>query len=205
MPNWCANNIELRHKDPAMITRAVEAFKQGKFLNEFVPVPEELQIVAGRLGSDDNPEQIALAEAEQRNRDKYGYTTWYDFCIDNWGTKWDVGDEDSINTTDDGLMVAFFDSAWSPPVRVYEHLVELGFEVTAQYYEPGMCFVGEWINGNDACYEIPGTSDEVAESIPAHLDEMFAISEWMSENEPYDEDDGPLSEEQLKQIKEANE
>jgi hypothetical protein len=187
-----------------MITRAVEAFKQGKFLDEFVPVPKPLRdTVSGHLGN--GYEQELNQFKMELNRKYFGVSDWYEFCIANWGTKWDVGDEDSINTTDDGLMVDFFDSAWSPPVRVYEHLVELGFEVTAQYYEPGCAFVGEWINGNDACYEIPGTSDEVKEAIPAHLDGMFAISEWMSENEPYDEDDGPLSEEQLKQIKEANE
>ena len=37
MPNWCNNTLVLRHADPAMITRAKDAFAAGKFLNEFVP------------------------------------------------------------------------------------------------------------------------------------------------------------------------
>ena len=40
MPNWCNNNIELAHDDPAMIERAAAAFRDGKFLNEFIPLPK---------------------------------------------------------------------------------------------------------------------------------------------------------------------
>ena len=43
MPNWCNNTIELSHEDPAMIERAKAAFADGKFLNEFIPLPKELE------------------------------------------------------------------------------------------------------------------------------------------------------------------
>jgi hypothetical protein len=43
MPNWCNNTIELSHEDPAMIERAKAAFADGKLLNEFIPLPKELE------------------------------------------------------------------------------------------------------------------------------------------------------------------
>ena len=46
MPNWCGNTLTIQHEDPAMITRAVEAFDRGEFFNEFVPVPPDLQITS---------------------------------------------------------------------------------------------------------------------------------------------------------------
>ena len=53
MPNWCNNNLTLTHEDPAMILRAKEALDRGEFLNEFIPVPKDLQIVSGRVGDGD--------------------------------------------------------------------------------------------------------------------------------------------------------
>ena len=87
MPNWCNNYLTLEHEDPAMISRARNAFREGKFLEEFVPFP--------------NGE-------------------WnYDWCVEHWGTKWDVGDEFYEDDTDPKYFDASFDSAWAPPVAAY--------------------------------------------------------------------------------------
>jgi len=146
-------------------------------------VPEDLQIVAGSLG--DSDEQKKLEEATARNIEKHGYGNWYDFCVAKWGTKWDVDAYDTVEYDDqhDKHGITFgFDSAWSPPVGVYEALVEQGFTVKAYYYEPGMCYAGIWEDGNDDYYEFSNMdSEQVAEDLPAELDEMFAISEQMAE------------------------
>ena len=193
MPNWCNNTVELYHDDPVMIERARKAFNDGALLNEFIPVPADLQIVAGCVGAKDDPKQIALEEAEQRNIAKYGYKTWYDFCVAEWGTKWDVG-ADGYNADDipGGLMLTF-DSAWSPPVNAYEKLVDMGFSIRAMYYEPGMAFAGIWNDGDDDFYEYGGmTSEQIQEELPVELDEAFCISEsvaeWEAENEQQEEE-----------------
>jgi len=187
MPNWCNNTVELYHEDPAMIERARKAFNDGALLNEFIPVPPELQIVAGCVGAKDDPKQIALEAAEQANLEKFGYATWYDFCVNEWGTKWDIG-ADGVEADDipGGLMLTF-DSAWSPPIGAYEKLVEMGFSIRAMYYEPGMAFAGIWDNGDDDFYEYGGlNSEQIAEELPWELDEAFGISEsaaeWEAEN-----------------------
>ena len=59
MPNWCNNSVEIYHEDPAMIERVREAFNKGALLAEFIPIPKDLQIVAGSVGDPD--EQKALS------------------------------------------------------------------------------------------------------------------------------------------------
>ena len=183
MPNWCANNIELRHEDPAMIARAVDAFKRGEFLQEFVPVPQPLKdTVAGSFG---DTEQQALLEAQTMNNlSTYGYANWYDFCVGEWGTKWDIGGDGQSDVHPDGKMMhASFDSAWSPPVGAYEKLEQLGFRVNAMFYESGMAFAGSYEDGNCDDFEIGGMSaDDIEQNYP-ELDEAFGISESIREYE----------------------
>ena len=195
MPNWCDNSVELYHKDPAMIERARTAFNDGRLLDEFIPVPKDLHIVAGRVGDDSNPEQKKLEEDTTRNLATYGYANWYDFCVAEWGTKWDIGaDGNPAQDIPGGLMLSF-ESAWAPPVGAYEKLIEMGFEIRAMYYEPGMAFAGIWDNGDDDFYEYGGmNSEQIAEELPEVLDEAFGISEsaamWEEENQEIDLDGG---------------
>jgi hypothetical protein len=185
MPNWCNNTLNIRHEDPAQIDRAKAAFIKGEFLNEFIPVPADLQIVAGSVPVAEEAEHKAKEEA---NREKHGYTNWYDFCVAEWGTKWDIGGGDAnVDDIEGGLMLGF-DSAWAPPLAAYERLTEQGFEILAYYYEPGMAFCGKWEDGCDDYYEYGGmTSEEIANELPDDLDETFDISgqvaEWEAEDE----------------------
>jgi hypothetical protein len=113
--------------------------------------------------------------------------TWnYEFCVTNWGTKWDVGGE--LDTISKNVVNLSFDSAWSPPLEAFSRMEELGFEVEAFYYEPGMCFCGKYTDGYDDYYEISGQDgDWVRDNIPTEIDEMFAISENLDQQE-YEED-----------------
>ena len=130
MPNWCLNKLTVEHSDPAMVERFVNAYNKGKACNEFVPMPE-------------------------------GYLEngkWYDWSIDNWGTKWDIGadvgtdreERYGLKATVVGNQVnCSFDSAWSPPIGLYNALTDLDYNVRASYFEPGMAFCGIYDNGVD--------------------------------------------------------
>jgi hypothetical protein len=186
MPNWCNNGITLRHAGPAMIDRAAKALQAGQFLQEFIPCPQELiDTVSGFVGEGQD-----LLEAKQRaNVEKYGYTTWYEHNVNEWGTKWDVN-ADNVEIEDANTVTAGFDSAWAPPIRAYEQLIEQGFDVVAFYHEPGMCFVGKWDNGSDDCYEYGGaTADTVRDMIGEELDDYFGISESMADWEEENQED----------------
>jgi hypothetical protein len=188
MPNWCNNTVELYHDDPEMIERARKAFNDGKFLEEFIPVPASLHIVAGSVGDQYSPEQIKLEEDTKRNRETHGYANWYDFCVNEWGTKWDVGaDGYPADDIPGGLMLTF-DSAWAPPINAYEKLIDQGFRIRAMYFEGGMAFAGIFDENGDDYYEYGGMSSaEIADTLPPELDEAFNISEsvaeWEEENE----------------------
>ena len=185
MPNWCNNSVEIYHDDPKMIERVRTAFNDGRLLAEFIPIPQSLKIVAGCVGDPD--EQKKLEEDTARNREVHGYGNWYDYCVNEWGTKWDVGaDGNPAQDIPGGLMLGF-ESAWAPPCGAYEKLTEQGFRIRAMYFEPGMAFAGVWEDGFDDYYEYGGmSSTEIAETLPAELDEAFGISEdvaqWEAEN-----------------------
>lgn len=185
MPNWCSNSVVLKHTDPTFVARARDAIERGELLQEFIPVPKDLkETVSGRFGNEDEQKQLEIQQ--DYNLKTYGYITWYDFCVNEWGTKWDV--EGTSQDIEGGLMLNF-ESAWAPPIGAYEKLKSMGFEIEANYYEPGCAFVGEWLDGEDYCYQIEGNSEWVREHIPEHLDDAYAISESMAEwEEEYNEE-----------------
>ena len=188
MPNWCNNNLVLTHEDPAMIKRAYDALERGEFLQEFVPVPEQLKIVAGSVG--DPVEQAKLEADTKRNVEELGYGNWYDFCVGEWGTKWDVGEQGASDIHPDGKMLhTFFDSAWSPPVYAYEKLVAMGFGVEAMYYEGGMGYAGVYSEEGDVEINLEGLSADDIERDHPDLDECFGISECMREYEAMEQEE----------------
>jgi len=193
MPNWCNNTVEIYHEDPVMIERVRRAFNEGALLNEFIPVPQDLRdTVAGFPGEDAQSAHLAQIDC---NISLYGYKDWYDFCVNEWGTKWDIGaDGEPAQDIPGGLMLVF-DSAWSPPLGAYEKLIDMGFQIRAMYSEPGMAFAGIWDNGDDDFYDYSGmNSEQIAETLPEVLDEGFGISEsaamWEEENQEIDLDGG---------------
>lgn len=172
MPNWCSNNVTLRHSDPAFIQRAVKSFNREKLLNEFVPMPEELKEGEG----------------------------WYEWRINNWGTKWDVGSSDDgfCKTKNQNCVVLTFESAWSPPIEAYRAMEALGFEIEAHYYEPGLAFFGSYMEGVEDTIDYGEmTAEEIRTEFPEH-DERWCISEWMEEKDSEEEDseDYPVSDEE---------
>lgn len=173
MPNWCMNRAYISHADPSVLQKAYEAMVEEKFLEGFLPVPADLHIVAGSVS--DPLEQSALEAAERRNMELYGFKNWYDWCVSNWGTKWDFGDKNAFLNGNRDSLSATFDTAWAPPLEAYEKLEGLGFRIKAYYFEPGMSFCGIWNKGYDEAYN---SGDE----IPADLDREMGITESMADD-----------------------
>jgi len=99
----------------------------------------------------------------------------YSWCRDNWGTKWDVAPQ---YETDDGTIVLTFDSAWSPPVTLYEYLTDNGWAVDAMYLEEGCGFCGTYCSelGEDHHY-YNITDEESIKNLPKDLIEFGNIWE----------------------------
>ena len=121
-------------------------------------------------------------------------TEWeYGVAIDEWGTKWDITAGD-VSISENGKDASgWFETAWGPGIRAYEKLEELGFELNVLYHEPGMCFAGQYIQGEDDSYEYEFSNDNWRENI---LNEdvlevlEYEYENWLSWNEENKEEDG---------------
>jgi hypothetical protein len=169
-----------------MMKRVVRGYNRNGLLREFIPIPKELtDTVSGNVGSKESYEQRLLEEKQKLNREFFGYTDWYSFCVGEWGTKWDIGHGDgydklTLKDIKNNTIRIGFDSAWSPPIEAYQKLCDMGFSIRAMFYEGGCCFCGIWENGEEE-------SSWVKENIPSEIDEEFSISfnmaEWENEEE----------------------
>lgn len=95
-------------------------------------------------------EVIARADMYKRNMENHGALTWYDWSIDHWGTKWDVGHV--AQGGEDEAPEYTFESAWSPPAEAFTKISKDFKALTflLKYYEEGCDFVGivKFKNGN---------------------------------------------------------
>jgi hypothetical protein len=170
MPNWCSNNFEVTGTK-----EQIDAFEDflktgsGKnWFDFFSPTPAELSETTSPNNNEDQAE--ALIE-------KYGASDWYSWNVTNWGTKWNCDAQDYVR--EDNTIRFWFDSAWSPPVALYEFIESEGFSVRASYYEPGMCFVGEYSEGFDDTYEYSDLDS--LDEIPEHLVEEYNIRDYLED------------------------
>jgi len=190
MPNWCDNFAEFRHEDPTQVQRVLAAYKAGKLFGEFAPCPPELlEHDAPARGGDERAAQFI---------DKYGAKDWYDWCVSNWGTKWDIGEQewDLGDLEPDSTMVGIsFQTAWAPPVEFYRTMTDdFGFDITAYYLEEGMSFAGKYTSEHDDdAHEFSDREDlaNIPEDIREHWDLdsiMDSREEWDAENAEPEED-----------------
>ena len=162
MPNWCQNYVELQHPDKSKVEDLVVASGKNKDFGLFqylYPCPkEELESEGGGYG----------------------------WRVENWGTKWDVKPDD-IEFDGDSVRISF-DTAWSPPIALYDMLTQEGWTVNAQYAESGMQFCGQYQDGYDEYFEYGDMSrDEAKENIPSDLYEFADLDYCYDYQEESDE------------------
>lgn len=78
------------------------------------------------------PMEADLISQYWKNLKETGHITWYSWCCDNWGTKWNAChyEEDDLK---DGYIRFQFDTAWSLPTPIMEALVEKYPNLTFDY------------------------------------------------------------------------
>ena len=167
MPNWCNNSITIRG-DYDTLAQLKPVIDSGEgFLQAIKPMPKELE---GTTAPSDTP-------------------NWYDWCVTNWGTKWDPEVHLEFQDFGDGTaeITGWFDTAWSPPIEALNSLASDwdSCYIELFYHESGMCFVGCWDSeGADDHYEYDGaTSETVCNMIPEYLVNEFALDEQLAEYE----------------------
>lgn len=128
MPNWCETNItislgENKGKARIQLKELADKYKKAnkgedspKFMDIFFPVPESVKING---------------------------SAWYNWCVENWGSKWDLVISDFNESKD--LISISSESAWNPPLEgiteISKKFPDLKFRV--EYVEPGCAFEGD--------------------------------------------------------------
>ena len=163
MPNWCENIIRIGGESQELL-RFVEFVKSEEepfSFDSIKPMPKELLKVQSPTTI---KTQIEIDEYKEAHKDdkwmmesfpithemfneyihKYGYTNWYDWANEMWGTKWDVRDGSVEDMSDGEELIYRFDTAWGPPEPIY-HTITKEFpdlNISWFYNEPGMEVAG---------------------------------------------------------------
>ena len=58
----------------------------------------------------------------KNNLDNFGYANWYDWCVNNWSTKWNSFDA-SIEAGNS--VIVSFSTAWDCPYHILEKFAEI--------------------------------------------------------------------------------
>ena len=183
MPNWCNNTITLTGPKEKITAIYAKAKKDDALLQQLKPMPDALEGTTSPAPKEGKVQPLVD-----------GFDNWYDWRVQNWGTKWDV-DMEGLELSDDGTTITgWFDSAWAPPIHAYEYFLTDNEDcsINSYYYEGGMDFAGQWEDFADA--EVTPsdfTADEMEDStmgIIFTLNEHFNFSESVREyeNEPSD-------------------
>ena len=190
MPNWCFNHLTVTG-DVKQLKEFVDKSTDKSLMHEdnesgftflgTLPMPKDLNITSGSQ-SQDEKEQALL------NKELYGYATWYDWCINEWGTKWDACSS-QIQDNENGCFIVSFETAWAPPSAWLETICKdyprLVFEM--EFEESGMGFGGTSYCANgeyeEANWDIEDASECCNAEIYSFDDEEFTLPEQPKETQ----------------------
>ena len=156
MPNWCNNTLSIQGPTKTLKPLWEETKKEG-LLQAMKPMPKELEDTTSPSSSANKPQPMIE-----------GFDNWYDWRVQNWGTKWDV-DHEGLEYTDNGdgtaSIVGWFDSAWGPPTEAFNTFCDDNDNCSLEsfYEEGGMDFAGHYCDGYDDYLE--GISDYAREVV----------------------------------------
>lgn len=121
-----------------------------------------------KIDLDDSPKMrvIKFGERYHRNIEEFGAPTWYEWCIDQWGTKWNASRTEIMYEK----KTIRFATAWSNPYPVIERLSEMFPDIDME-----VKYADEDIGYNCGAYTINGNTIE--EQKIDNLDK-FAYELW---------------------------
>lgn len=151
---------ELDIEEGSQTKRGLKAYKDfievytfnGKKENyDLAHIPEKAEQAFLRVRPDIDPAAWELGKKAFQNQQRWGFTTWYGFCTNQWGTKWNAyGYENGVQF--DGNSLRFL-TAWSPPQPVITKLATMypDLDFTHQFASEDIgvnCGEDEYHNGS---------------------------------------------------------
>ena len=157
MPNWVHNQLK--------ITGSKEAIEKVKTQ---LSKPYRREIDGTVYECDDVISFWNVVEPTGEALETYGSAGWYDWNVENWGTKWDCS-ETVMEDYSSGEVAYMFNTAWSPPTPIASTLSKQhpDVEITLSYEEEqGWGGTVQAINGEVEeleFYDIPNSHAEKVE------------------------------------------
>lgn len=161
MPNYCDCELDVRGnpKDLKRFMKFAKNDEQVFDFNRFIPYPEKFekldrlanlwyQLRRGKINVDDLTEEEMAFLLKHNGEIKDGYNSGgYEWCINNWGTKWNACNPTVVSSLKGDVLFYRFDTAWSPPIPVIikasKMFPELIFEL--RYWEIGAGYKGRLV------------------------------------------------------------
>lgn len=137
MPNWCNNYLEVtgKEKDLMKFRRKAKRTIKGEVnvldFAKLYPEPDYKKV------------EVLPTFPDIRNEVRKG-EEWWDWRIQNWGTKWNSCEPELLDQEQDNLLQYRFETAWSPPVELFEKVSKdfPTLKFVLEYEETGMGFKG---------------------------------------------------------------
>lgn len=190
MPNWCTNILTVSGPADSLdkFFQTVTAGKEGLDFNTTVPMPPGLE-----------KDLYNLPEEEQKrikaeNLKKYGSEDWYNWCVNNWGVKWNASEVSDREDVEGGQRLTF-STPWGPPVYWMLTTSKIFPDLTfSEYFDDGSGGYGkfslsngqmlteEQMNGFDWLMECDPEFKETYESVTQGEYEQV-ISEYAQQGE----------------------
>lgn len=148
MPNWTQNTLVL--KGPVDDLKAIHAAitTDGHIdFERLAPMPPILRRVISPIRKGEHGrtmlmrattdprdfEAVEATEEEEAEIQKLGGVSWYEWAVNNWGTKWNACNQDAADYVEGSRFLEYvFDTAWCHPVGYYNIL---GAWISANYPE----------------------------------------------------------------------
>lgn len=205
VPVWYMGNY---FPTPEPLTRTIspaESAEGREFTNEWEISSAKKRIENGEVGvvvPVGIPCVNNSADARAKLVAEFGFDNWYEWCVANWGTKWNCNTSNTgIDTNEDTVLEFSFDSAWSPPIKWLAKVVTdfptLKFKM--HYIEPGDDFCGMVYSAEIEEGEFPYLESEEGEIL--YRDDVGEACHYNSEKEcyvltatgePYHNEDGEI-------------
>lgn len=136
MPNWCLNNVKITG-EPCEIERLFGRVRRTEdggvtLLGTYFPCPDELA------------DSASPSPRAEEMKEKYGFPDWYEWCSENWGSKWPECRMRIEHEKGSDTALLDFDSAWAPPLAGYAEISKQFPSLIFEFYyeEPGCAFCG---------------------------------------------------------------
>lgn len=176
MPNWCNNTLTLNEDSNDSIWDVLRDYISNGILDfELIrPMPDELRGTTSPTPKDADP---TIREALIQ---KYGADNWWDWCVQNWGTKWNCDMDAEIIQNKHSMSMT---TAWSPPIPIVVQLSKLtGRDFRLTYIEEGIDFCGEFFSYPNWFKNVDCEFSPIS-SAPKKLKEELCGESWWEEHE----------------------